>query len=246
MSWLPLPLAAFAAGVVSFLSPCVLPLVPGYISMVSGVGIEELRSGDGQRRGAVMLQAILFVLGFSIVFVTLGAVAGTIGKLVGAHVTALSRIAGAVIILFGLHVTGLVPVPALYRDIRLHGLSTGMHSLRGLLLGGAFALGWSPCVGPILAGILALAASDATLSHGMALLAIYSAGLAVPFLLTAASIDRFLAAYRRFRRHLRKVEISAGVLTIAIGALVFTQHLTLVNAWLNGIPFFRSMAEHFL
>lgn len=246
MSWLPFPMAAFAAGVVSFLSPCVLPLVPGYVSMISGVSIKELGAGDGERPRGVMAHAVLFVIGFSAVFVALGAVAGVLGQFAGRHMTVLSRIAGAVIILFGLHLSGLVPIPALYRDLRPHSLSSNRRSAHAVLLGCAFALGWSPCVGPVLAGILALAASDATLAHGMALLAIYSAGLAVPFLLTAAGIERFFPVYRAFRPHLRKVEIGAGALTVAIGTLVFTQHLTLVNSWLAEIPFFRSMAEHFL
>ena len=243
---LPLPAAAFIAGLVSFLSPCVLPLVPGYVSMVSGASIKDLGAGGDGRPRTVMLHAILFVIGFSVVFVALGAVAGTIGRFAGAHLTALNRIAGAVIILFGLHLSGLVPIPALYREHRLHSLASEHRSAHAFLLGFAFGFGWSPCVGPVLAGILALAASEATLGHGMALLAIYSAGLAVPFLLTAAGIERFLGAYRVVRPHLRKVEIGAGVLTVSIGALVFSQHLTIVNSWLNDIPFFRSMAEQFL
>jgi cytochrome c-type biogenesis protein len=246
MSWLPLPVAAFAAGIVSFLSPCVLPLVPGYISMISGVDIKELSTGGEQRQRMVMLHAVLFTVGFSLVFVALGAVAGALGQFAGRHMTALSQLAGAVIILFGLHLTGLVPIPALYRDFRPHALSSDRKSLHALLLGSAFALGWSPCVGPILAGILALAASKATLNQGVALLAIYSAGLAVPFLLTALGIRRFFGAYRFIRPHLRKIEVGAGALTVGMGTLVFTQHLTMVNSWLNGIPLFRSMAEHLL
>ena len=245
MSWLPLPAAAFAAGVISFLSPCVLPLVPGYISMISGAGITELRAGD-PACPRVMLHAILFVVGFSIVFVALGAVAGALGQLAGRHITLLSRLAGAIIVLFGLHLTGFLPIPALYRDRRLHSLASNRRSVHAVLLGSAFALGWSPCVGPVLAGVLALAASEATLHRGIALLMIYSAGLAVPFLLTAAGIGRFLGFYQRIRPHLRKVEIGAGALTMAIGVLIFTQHLTLVNSWLNETPFVRSMAEKLL
>ncbi len=246
MSGLPLPLAAFAAGVVSFLSPCVLPLVPGYVSLISGMGIKEVSASVGKRPRMVMWNAFLFVFGFSVVFIALGAVAGALGQIAGRHMTALSRLAGAVIILFGLHLTGILPIPALYRDVRLHNLTSSSRPARALLLGFAFALGWSPCVGPILSGILALAASEATLRQGTALLAIYSAGLAVPFLLTAAGIESFLVAYRTFRQHLRKVEIGAGMLTIAIGVLVFTQHLTIVNSWLNSMPAFRSITEAFL
>src|SRR5262249_42741792 len=156
------------------------------------------------------------------------------------------RIAGLVIILFGLHLLGITPIRALYADRRLSGASTRHGAMRAFLLGFAFAFGWTPCVGPILAGILALAASEASWQMGTGLLAVYAAGLAVPFLLTAVGIDRFLAAYACFRHQLRKIEVAGGCLLILIGSLVFTRHLALVNSWLNSLPFVQTMAEHFL
>jgi len=142
--------------------------------------------------------------------------------------------------------TGLIPIKALYADKRLHNLSGRGSFAHAFVLGFAFAFGWTPCVGPILAGILALAASEATVQKGLLLLGLYSLGLAVPFLLTAAGIDRFLVAYDRFKPHLRKMEVVGGVLMIGIGVLIFTRHLTVLSSWLNGIPMFQSMAEKFL
>ena len=182
MSSLPLPFAAFLAGLISFLSPCVLPLVPGYVSLISGAGIEELKRQDAGLRRSVMLNSLAFITGFSLVFIAFGAVASSIGQLVGRHVDVLSKIAGLIIVVFGLHLTGLVPIKALYSDKRLHGLSNGGTAARSFLMGFAFAFGWAPCAGPILAVVLAFAASEATIYKGVSLLAIYSLGLALPFL----------------------------------------------------------------
>jgi cytochrome c-type biogenesis protein len=246
MSSLPLPIAAFAAGLISFLSPCVLPLVPGYVSLISGAGVEELKQQDSRLLRSVMLNSIMFILGFSLVFMVLGAVASGIGQLTRQHLALLSKIAGIIIIVFGLHLTGLTPIKALYADKRLHSLSPKSTAAGAFLVGFAFAFGWTPCIGPILTVILTFAAAEATVAKGVFLLAIYSLGLAVPFLLTSVGIDRFLAFYGRFRRHLHTVEVVSGVLLIAIGALVFTRHFAIINSWLNHIPFFRTMAEKFL
>ena len=246
MSSLPLPLAAFFAGLISFLSPCVLPLVPGYVSLISGAGVDELKHQDSRLMRSVMLNSMMFIIGFSLVFMVLGAVASSIGHATRQHLALLSKVAGVIIILFGLHLTGLVPIKALYADKRLHGLQGKRNAIGAFLVGFAFAFGWTPCIGPILTVILTFAASQDTISKGMALLAVYSLGLAVPFLLTSLGIDRFLAFYCRFRRHLHTVEVGSGVLLIAIGALVFTRHFTLINGWLNHFGFFRTMAEKFL
>ena len=246
MSSLPLPIAAFVAGLISFLSPCVLPLVPGYVSLISGAGVEELRQQDSKVMRSVMLNSVMFILGFSLVFMVLGAVASSIGQATRQHLALLSKIAGVIIILFGLHLTGLLPIKALYADKRLHRMKANPTAVGAFLVGFAFAFGWAPCIGPILSVILTFAASQATVAKGVALLAVYSLGLAVPFLLTSIGIDRFLEFYGRFRRHLHAVEVLSGVLLIAIGALVFTRHFTLINAWMNRIPFFREMAEKFL
>ena len=246
MSSLPFPLAAFLAGLVSFLSPCVLPLVPGYVSMISGVGVQALQRRDAKLTRGMLLHAVLFVSGFSLVFVALGAVASGIGQLAGRHMGLVSKIAGVIIISFGLHLTGMVRIRALYADKRLTELSTRTGPGYAFLIGVAFAFGWTPCVGPILAGILALAATEATVQTGIAFLALYSLGLAVPFLLTCVGIERFLVAYARFRHHTRHMELVGGSLMIAVGGLVFTRHLTIINSWVNDIPFFRWTAEHLL
>ena len=245
MSSLTLSTAAVLAGVVSFLSPCVLPLVPGYLSMVSGVGAQELREGRTSRL-AVVRHGLVFVLGFSLVFISFGAIASSIGQMLARHMALLSQVAGLIIIVFGLHLTRLVPLRWLYANRQVDALFRNKGPWGAFLIGLAFGLGWTPCVGPVLAGILALAASEATLGKGVALLSLYSLGLALPFLATALAVGRFLSVYQRLRHHLSRVEFAAGTLMIAVGVLVLTRHLTVVNAWLSGIPFFRSMAEHFL
>lgn len=241
-----LPIAAFMAGLISFLSPCVLPLVPGYISLISGAGVEELRHRNGRLTKTVVLNSMLFILGFSAVFLALGAVATTIGQFVREHIGLLSKIAGAVIVLLGLHQTGILPVRLLYADKRFHGMPAGAAGTRAFLIGSAFGFGWTPCVGPILAVILTFAAAESTVAKGVWLLSAYALGLAIPFLLTAFSIEGFLAFYTSFRPHLQKLEIGAGVVMLAVGLLVFTGHLSTLNGWMNKVPFFHWMAERFL
>ncbi len=225
---------AFLAGVVSFLSPCVLPLVPGYISMLSGASIEELRAGAS----AALLQRILrnslaFIVGFSAVFITLGASASAVGTFLRLHRTEFNIVAGIVIVVFGLHLTGLIKIPFLYREARLN---TGAPR-RGLggafMLGFAFAFGWTPCIGPILTAILALAAERETLFQGMFLLAVYSAGLAIPFLLTSLGLGQFLKVYAGFRKHLQAVEIASGVLLIALGVLMAFNKFTMISGYFS-------------
>lgn len=233
MSNLPLPLAAFLAGIISFLSPCVLPLVPGYVSLISGTGVEELRVNEQRLMRRVMLNSITFILGFTVVFIALGAVATSIGQLTRQYYSILTRLAGVVIIVFGLHLTGIFKIKALYADKRMHEVKGGSTALGAFVVGFAFAFGWTPCIGPILATILAFAASQDTVMRGVLLLALYSAGLAVPFLLTSLGVDRFLAFYTRFRRHLHTVEVVSGVLLILIGALVLTRHFTVLSGYLS-------------
>lgn len=246
MSSLPLPIAAFFAGLVSFLSPCVLPLVPGYVSLISGVGVEELQAEDKDRRRVVLFSSLMFVLGFSVVFISLGAVATTLGRVVREYFPWLIRIAGVVIIVFGLHLTGLLRIKWLYADKRLHSLNPKRSALGAFLVGFAFAFGWTPCIGPILTVILGFAAAEGTVAKGVLLLAVYSLGLAVPFLLTSLGIDRFLAFYGRFKRHLETVEIASGVLLIMIGTLVFTRQFALLAGWMNKLPLFKDLVEKYL
>ena len=234
MSGTPLPIAAFIAGVISFLSPCVLPLVPGYVSLISGATVDELSQQEDRRlMRSVMLHSIMFILGFSIVFVILGAGATVVGQVVGRYRVLLTYIAGIVIIIFGLHLTGIFKINALYADKRLHAVKGGSSPLGAFVVGFAFAFGWTPCIGPILATILTFAAAEETVAKGMGLLAIYSLGLAVPFLLTSLGVDRFLKFYGRFRRHLHAVEVASGVLLIVIGALVLTRHFTVLSGYLS-------------
>ena len=225
---------AFLAGIVSFLSPCVLPLVPGYISMLSGASIEELKkeaSGELLRR--VLRNSLAFVAGFSLVFVILGATATWVGQFLRSHQVTFNIIAGIIVVIVGLHLTGLVKIPLLYREARL---DTGAPR-RGLggafLVGFAFAFGWTPCIGPILGAILALAEQRQTVLQGMFLLAIYSAGLAIPFLLTSVGLTSFLKLYKGFRKHLQAVEVASGVLLIALGTLMAFNKLAIISRYFS-------------
>jgi cytochrome c-type biogenesis protein len=232
MNSLPLPLAAFVAGLLSFLSPCVLPLVPGYVSLISGASVDELKGTDRRVLGTVMLHSITFIIGFSLVFIVLGAAATGLGQFFNEYRHILSRVAGVIVIIFGLHLTGILKIKALYADRRLHDVKGSSSALGSFVVGFAFAFGWTPCIGPILAGILALAAQEDRVAKGVLLLAIYSLGLAVPFLLTSIGVDRFLVFYGKFRRHLHTVEVISGVLLIVVGALIFMNNLKLLSGYL--------------
>jgi cytochrome c-type biogenesis protein len=225
---------AFVAGIVSFLSPCVLPLVPGYISMLSGASIEELKSdASSQLLRRILRNSLAFVAGFSLVFVILGASATWVGRFLLAQRTTFNILAGVVIIVFGLHLTGLVKIPLLYREARLDTGAPRRGLTGSFLLGFAFAFGWTPCIGPILAAILALAAQRETVFQGMFLLAIYSAGLAIPFLLTSFGLSTFLKFYGGFRKHLQMVEVGSGVLLIVLGVLMAFNKFTIISGYFS-------------
>jgi cytochrome c-type biogenesis protein len=233
MSTLPLPIAAFVAGLISFLSPCVLPLVPGYVSLISGAGVEELKSQESQLLRKVMLNSAAFIFGFSVVFITLGAISTEVGQILARYKSTLAQVAGVVIILFGLHLTGIFKIKALYTDARLHSVKGGSTAWGAFVIGFAFAFGWTPCVGPILAVILSFAAAQDSVFKGILLLAVYSLGLAVPFLLTSLGIERFLKFYSRFRSHMHALEIASGVLLIALGGLLVFGRFTLISNYLS-------------
>lgn len=219
-------IAAFIAGLASFLSPCVLPLVPGYVSLISGASVEELQTGDSKLTRTVMLHSVMFILGFTIVFVTLGAAATGLSQMVHTYKKYLIWASGVLVIIFGIHLTGLIKIKALYADKRLHSIQGGKSPIGAFLVGFAFAFGWTPCIGPYLAGILTLAADSNTVSKGIFLLWVYSLGLAVPFLLTSIGVQQFMTFYRGFRRHMHTVEVGGGILLIAIGALILSGHFT--------------------
>jgi cytochrome c-type biogenesis protein len=233
MSSLPLPIAAFVAGLISILSPCVLPLVPGYVSLISGAGVDQLQAQESGLLKKVMLNSIAFVLGFSIVFVTLGAISTSVGQLLAIYKTKLAVVAGVVIIIFGLHLTGVFQIKALLADTRLHQLKGGSTAWGAFVIGFAFAFGWTPCVGPILAVILGFAAAQDSVIKGIFLLAIYSLGLAVPFLLTSLGIERFLKFYSRFRSHMHALEVASGVLLIILGGLLVFGRFTIISNYLS-------------
>jgi cytochrome c-type biogenesis protein len=233
MSTLPLPIAAFVAGLISFLSPCVLPLVPGYVSLISGAGVEELKSQDGQLFRKVMLNSVAFIIGFSIVFIALGAISTEVGQILRYYKSTLARIAGAIIIVFGLHLTGIFKIKWLYTDARLHSVKGGSTPWGAFVIGFAFAFGWTPCVGPILAVILGIAAAQDSILKGILLLAIYSLGLAVPFLITSLGIERFLKFYSRFRSHMHALEVASGALLIVLGGLLVFGRFTLLSSYFS-------------
>src|SRR6266545_1214134 len=227
---------AFAAGVLSFLSPCVLPLVPGYISLMSGVSIDRLKEGSkAGARGAVILNSLSFNAGLSVIFLALGTTAGWVGASIISNPW-IRIIGGLVIIAFGLQLIGILKIGALYKDTRFFSQEKPRGMLGSLTLGIAFAAGWTPCIGPILGGIIGLAATSGGWKGGLLLSAFYSAGLAVPFLVTGLAINQFLSFYTKFRRHLHKVEVVSGIILILIGMLVMSNRVTLLtSSWLAGL-----------
>src|SRR5437016_12492592 len=226
-------LIAFAGGLLSFLSPCVLPLVPGYISLMSGVsGYHLISDGVGSSRRAVIANSLAFNAGLSVIFLALGGTAGLLGAAIINNVW-VRVVGGLVIIIFGLHLIGLLKIKYLYKDTRQFSNEKPRGMLGSLTLGIAFAAGWTPCIGPILGGIIGLAATSGGWKSGLLLSAFYSAGLSVPFLVTGLGINQFLSFYGKFRRHLHKVEVASGIVLILIGVLVMSNRLTvLASSWL--------------
>lgn len=226
-------LAAFGAGFLSFISPCVLPLIPGYISYISGMSLEDMRAADAGSRRRLIIATLFFILGFSIVFMAMGASASALGALLREHLRVVQKIAGAVIVIFGLHLLGVFRIGFLDRDTRVQTSRKPATPLGALVVGTAFAFGWTPCIGPILGGILTIAGSKATVGEGVLLLAVYSAGLGVPFLLTSIAVDKFFLASARVRRHYRTIERVSGVLLIILGVLIFTDRFTILSRYLQ-------------
>ena len=228
-----LPLV-FGAGVLSFLSPCVLPLVPPYLTYMSGASFDQLRAEDGgaavlQRRVAVT--SLFFILGFGVVFTTLGATATAFGQAFRQALPILTPVAGVVIIAMGLHFLGVYRIGLLDRQLRHQGPGMASGPLGGFLLGLAFAIGWTPCIGPVLAAVLSVAASQETALDGAGLLALYSLGLGVPFFLAGIAIGPFLTFFQGFKRHLHTVEKVMGGLLVLTGLLFITGNFTRISYW---------------
>lgn len=230
-------LAAFVAGILSFISPCVLPLIPGYVSFVSGVSLEEMRSGSStsltSSRRQVLVTSLFFVLGFSLVFIALGATASAVGQFLLDRLPILSKIAGGLLIILGLHMMGVFRIAWLENEKRVQSDRKPAGPLGAVVVGIAFAFGWTPCIGPILSGILTLAAAKDTVWEGVQLLTVYSAGLGIPFLLTSVAINQFFAVSKRIRRYYHAIEVVSGVLLITIGLLIFTGRLTIIVQYLT-------------
>jgi cytochrome c-type biogenesis protein len=218
--------AAFAAGLLSFASPCVLPLVPAYISYISGVSVEEMMSPQSVpavRR--IGLMSLFFVLGFSAVFIAMGAAATSIGRLLIDKIDVLMMVAGIIIVVFGLHMIGVFRINILYSDRRIRVRPHGLGFLGAVIIGMTFAFGWTPCIGPALATILTMAADSDTVLRGMLLLTAYSLGLGIPFLVAGFAIGGIIKAMGKLKRHFRKIEVASGILMVAIGMLIFLGRL---------------------
>lgn len=225
-------LVAFFAGLLSFLSPCVLPLVPSYVSFVTGLGTEELESGGDDVKRITLVHSLLFVAGFSIIFIIMGASASYIGQLLRSYQDVIARVGGVVIIFFGVYLLGVIPIAALNREKRVHFQRKPVGYAGTMAVGAAFGAGWVPCIGPILGSILTLAATRANLAEGVGLLTVYSAGLAVPFVASSVALTVFMGWFQKFRKYLRYVEWVSGVLLILVGLLLVTGKFTLLAGWL--------------
>jgi cytochrome c-type biogenesis protein len=222
---------AFAAGMLSFLSPCVLPLVPSYVSFVAGVGMEELEAGGREVRKTAFVHSLLFVLGFSVIFMALGASASYVGQLLRDYQVWITRIGGVLVVLFGLHLLGVTPVRFLNREKRVHLQDKPLGYAGTFLVGVTFGAGWTPCIGPILGGILTYAATRERLVEGLQLLGVYSAGLAIPFLISALALSWFLSSFKKFRQYIPMVERASGGLLVLVGVLLLSGQFTALASW---------------
>ena len=220
---------AFTAGLLSFLSPCVLPLIPSYVTFITGLSLEDVQKS----RRAALIHSLLFVLGFTLIFIALGATATAVGQLLGYQRVWISRIGGVLIIIFGLYMLGVFNIALFSRERRVHIADKPVGYLGTLLVGIAFGAGWTPCIGPILGSILTYTASSADMQRGMWLLLAYSLGLAVPFLLAAVAVERFLDVFARMKRQMGWITRTSGVLMIAVGILMVTNYFTILASVLQ-------------
>lgn len=225
-------IASFLAGILTFVSPCVLPLIPAYISFITGASLDELRA-EGKSFRHTFWNAFFFVLGFSLVFTLLGASASLLGNLISEYRDWIRYIGGGLVIIFGLHIAGVIRIPLLYHEKRVQMGSIHAGHFGPFLIGMAFAVGWTPCVGPILSSILILASAQETVYRGMLLLLAYSLGMGVPFLLTALFINGALRAFARIRRFYRAIEIASGAILVAVGLLLISGKFEMVSGYAN-------------
>ena len=226
---------AFAAGVVSFLSPCILPVVPSYVAFVSGLTLEELRDGHGAARRAAVLHSILFVVGFSLVFMTLGLVATAVGGPIARALPWLSRLGGVAVTLFGLWLLGFLPFRFLDREVRPGAPRSAVGPLGSLLVGAAFGAGWTPCIGPILASILLYTGLESTMIEGMGLLGAYALGLGIPFVAASSALNLFLAGAARARRWMVPLRKVSGLVLVVVGVLMLTGRFAALTGALAGL-----------
>jgi cytochrome c-type biogenesis protein len=229
---------AFTAGLLSFLSPCVLPLIPSYVTFITGLSLEDV----SQARRAALIHSLLFISGFTLIFLALGASATALGQLLSYQRAWISRIGGVLIIVFGLYMLGVFNISLFSRERRVHIADKPVGYLGTVLVGIAFGAGWTPCIGPILGSILTYAASEADLSRGLWLLLAYSMGLAVPFLVSAVAVERFLDFFTRMKRQMVWISRTSGVLMIAVGILMVTNYFTILATYLQALTpeFIRS------
>ncbi len=222
-------LVAFSAGLLSFLSPCVLPLIPSYITFITGLSFDEVQSS----RRVALVHGLLFVLGFSLIFLALGATATVIGRVLFSQRDLITKIGGVMIIVFGLYLVGVLNIGFFARERRVHLANKPVGYLGTVLVGIAFGAGWTPCIGPILGSILLYASTEADLPRGLALLTAYSLGLGVPFILSALAVDRFMSFFQKFKKQMMWMQRGAGVLMIGIGVLLITNQFTILASYLQ-------------
>ena len=230
-------IGAFIAGLLSFLSPCVLPLIPSYITYITGLSFNDLQAEhpSHQVRRQTVLHSLIFIAGFTCVFILLGASATYVGGFLQEHMTSIRRVGGVLIILFGIHLTGIFPIHFLLGEKRfnLHRKPAGYAG--SFLVGVAFSAGWTPCIGPILASILMVAATEETVAYGITLLLAYSMGLAIPFFLAALAMHQFLVVFNRFKKYIRIFEIVTGVFLIVVGIMLFGNYLAVLSRYFTNI-----------
>lgn len=235
---------ALLAGFLSFVSPCVLPLIPGYLSFISGLSMDQLADKGRRRENMIRvgISSFVFVLGFSTVFILLGATATFVGSWLRDNIGLFNKVAGVVLVLFGLHVMGVFRIRALNYEKRFHSSSRRFGLFGSYVVGVAFAFGWTPCIGPILGGILTLAANEGSVARGMILLSFYSAGLGIPFILFALLFNYFVGFFGFFRKHFHTVEIISGLLLVAVGILIFFDMLQVISIYLlEWFPFLQNV-----